>query len=45
MDEEYYYRIYNNASLPLYNRATQQLSAPGIYIQTSHSDRRQSSAA
>ncbi len=29
MDEEYYYRIYNNASLPLYNRATQQLSAPG----------------
>ena len=29
MDEEYYYRIYNKASLPLYNRATQQLSAPG----------------
>lgn len=29
MDDDYYYRIYNNASLPLYNRATQQLSAPG----------------
>lgn len=29
MDNEYYYKIYNNASLPLYNRATQQLSAPG----------------
>lgn len=29
MEEEYYYSIYNNASLPLYNRATQQLSAPG----------------
>ena len=29
MDDEYYYRIYNNAALPLYNRATQQLSAPG----------------
>src|SRR5699024_3760727 len=29
MDEEYYYSIYNNASLPLYNRDTQQISAPG----------------
>lgn len=29
MDENYYYKIYNNDSLPLYNRATQQLSAPG----------------
>lgn len=29
MDNDYYYRIYNNDSLPLYNRATQQLSAPG----------------
>lgn len=29
MDDAYYYRIYNNAALPLYNRATQQLSAPG----------------
>lgn len=29
MDDEYYYKIYDNASLPLYNRATQQLSAPG----------------
>ena len=29
MDTEYYYDIYNNKSLPLYNRATQQLSAPG----------------
>lgn len=29
MDNNYYYKIYNNASLPLYNRATQQLSAPG----------------
>lgn len=29
MDVDYYYRIYNNRSLPLYNRATQQLSAPG----------------
>ena len=29
MDHDYYFRIYNNKSLPLYNRATQQLSAPG----------------
>lgn len=29
MDNKYYYKIYNNASLPLFNRATQQLSAPG----------------
>ncbi|OUP51167.1 penicillin-binding transpeptidase domain-containing protein [Lachnoclostridium sp. An181] len=29
MDNNYYYKIYNNASIPLYNRATQQLSAPG----------------
>lgn len=29
MDTEYYNRIYENESLPLYNRATQQLSAPG----------------
>ena len=29
MDDEYYYKIYNNESLPLFNRATQQLSAPG----------------
>ena len=29
MDDAYYDRIYNNAALPLYNRATQQLSAPG----------------
>lgn len=29
MDLEYYDRICRNASLPLYNRATQQLSAPG----------------
>lgn len=29
MDEEYYYKIYENFSNPLYNRATQQLSAPG----------------
>ena len=29
MDNNYYYKIYNNASLPLYNSATQQLSAPG----------------
>lgn len=29
MDEEYYYQIYKNASKPLYNRATWQLSAPG----------------
>lgn len=29
MDERYYYKIYENASTPLYNRATQQLSAPG----------------
>lgn len=29
MDLEYYDRICSNAALPLYNRATQQLSAPG----------------
>ena len=29
MDTEYYYRIHSNDALPLYNRATQQLSAPG----------------
>lgn len=29
MDGEYYYQLMNNASLPLYNRATQQLCAPG----------------
>lgn len=29
MDNAYYYSLSQNASLPLYNRATQQLSAPG----------------
>ena len=29
MDSAYYYHLSENASLPLYNRATQQLSAPG----------------
>ncbi len=29
MDHDYYFQIYNDKSLPLYNRATQQLSAPG----------------
>ena len=29
MDNKYYYKIYNNASLPLFNRATHQLSATG----------------
>lgn len=29
MDTEYYMKIYQNGSLPLFNRATQQLSAPG----------------
>lgn len=29
MDVEYYYKLYNDDSLPMYNRATQQLSAPG----------------
>lgn len=29
MDEDYYYRLSNNAASPLYNRATMQLSAPG----------------
>lgn len=29
MDGEYYYQLMNNDSLPLYNRATQQLCAPG----------------
>lgn len=29
MDEKYYNQLCNNASLPLYNRAVQQLSAPG----------------
>lgn len=29
MDHDYYFKIYHNKSLPLYNRATQQLSAPG----------------
>lgn len=29
MDNAYYYSLSENASLPLYNRATQQLSAPG----------------
>lgn len=29
MDVDYYYKMYYNKSLPLYNRATQQLSAPG----------------
>lgn len=29
MDNAYYYSLSENAALPLYNRATQQLSAPG----------------
>lgn len=29
MDVSYYYKLYNDKSLPMYNRATQQLSAPG----------------
>lgn len=29
MDTEYYYKLYNDRSLPMYNRATQQLLAPG----------------
>lgn len=29
MDNDYYYGLSENAALPLYNRATQQLSAPG----------------
>lgn len=29
MDHDYYFKVSNNKSLPLYNRATQQLSAPG----------------
>ena len=29
MDNDYYYSLSQNKSLPLYNRATQQLSAPG----------------
>lgn len=29
MDSEYYNQLYNDLSLPLYNRATQQLTAPG----------------
>lgn len=29
MDSEYYFKLYNDLSLPFYNRATQQLTAPG----------------
>lgn len=29
MDNDYYYKLYNDKSIPFYNRATQQLSAPG----------------
>ena len=29
MDTEYYYQLYHDKSVPFYNRATQQLSAPG----------------
>lgn len=29
MDVSYYYKLYNDSSVPMYNRATQQLSAPG----------------
>lgn len=29
MDVSYYYKLYNDLSVPMYNRATQQLSAPG----------------
>lgn len=29
MDTEYYFKLYNDLSLPFYNRATQQLTAPG----------------
>ena len=29
MDTEYYYQLYNDLSTPFYNKATQQLTAPG----------------
>ena len=33
MDTDYYFKLYEDLSTPFYNKATQQLTAPGSTVQ------------